>query len=178
MSTALFNSKRTDDALIEARRGQTLEGTELGYVLMEFLVALEADDRPRAAAIIITYYNLEGDDPDATMLRLAELLLMEDTEAALSELKEMSKDPDISPFTRMFLGHSASGLGDAEFAFEKFRESGIDESAVWHPIHRAIRQLPAFKAYVRDSGLYDYWRASGKWGDFCHPVGEDDFECD
>ena len=26
-------------------------------------------------------------------------------------------------------------------------------------------------------GLADYWRQSGKWPDFCGPVGEDDFEC-
>jgi hypothetical protein len=23
----------------------------------------------------------------------------------------------------------------------------------------------------------DYFRASGNWGDFCKPVGKDDFEC-
>jgi hypothetical protein len=23
----------------------------------------------------------------------------------------------------------------------------------------------------------DYWRTGGKWGDFCHPVGQSDFEC-
>jgi hypothetical protein len=24
---------------------------------------------------------------------------------------------------------------------------------------------------------YDYWRASGEWGDFARPLGDDDFEC-
>jgi hypothetical protein len=28
-----------------------------------------------------------------------------------------------------------------------------------------------------EAGLDDYWRRSGKWPDFCGPVGEDDFEC-
>ena len=28
-----------------------------------------------------------------------------------------------------------------------------------------------------DAGLQDYWRQSGKWSDFCGPVGKDDFEC-
>jgi hypothetical protein len=41
-----------------------------------------------------------------------------------------------------------------------------------------MRQLPGFKDLVRDLGLVDYWRTSGKWSDFCHPVGEDDFECE
>ncbi|MFC1840550.1 hypothetical protein ACFL1N_13280 [Thermodesulfobacteriota bacterium] len=43
---------------------------------------------------------------------------------------------------------------------------------------RKVRQLPAFKAYTRNIGLYDYWCTIGDWGDFCRPVGDDDFECD
>jgi len=31
---------------------------------------------------------------------------------------------------------------------------------------------------MRDIGLADYWRTIGNWGDFCHPVGKDDFECE
>jgi hypothetical protein len=30
---------------------------------------------------------------------------------------------------------------------------------------------------MREAGLADYWRQSGKWADSCRPVGEDDFEC-
>ena len=30
---------------------------------------------------------------------------------------------------------------------------------------------------MRELGLVDYWRAVGDWGDFCKPVGDDDFEC-
>jgi hypothetical protein len=30
---------------------------------------------------------------------------------------------------------------------------------------------------VRDLGLVAYWRASGNWGEFCRPLGEDDFVC-
>jgi hypothetical protein len=41
----------------------------------------------------------------------------------------------------------------------------------------AARGDPRFKQILRDMGLVDYWRQSGKWADFCRPVGEDDFEC-
>jgi hypothetical protein len=40
-----------------------------------------------------------------------------------------------------------------------------------------MRTLPGFKQILRDAGIVDYWRATGKWGDFCKPVGSDDFEC-
>ena len=28
-----------------------------------------------------------------------------------------------------------------------------------------------------ETGLADYWRQTGDWGDVCRPVGDDDFEC-
>ena len=34
-----------------------------------------------------------------------------------------------------------------------------------------------FHQYVIQAGLVDYWRQSGKWGEMCRPLGEDDFEC-
>jgi hypothetical protein len=90
----------------------------------------------------------------------------------------MSEATDISPVRRLLIAHFASGLGDPELAFEIFSESDDAPGAIWHPIHKAVWQLPAFKTYVRDIGLYDYWRNTGEWGDFCHPVGDDDFECE
>jgi len=34
-----------------------------------------------------------------------------------------------------------------------------------------------FHQDIIQSGLVDYWRKSGKWGDMCRPLGEDNFEC-
>ena len=47
----------------------------------------------------------------------------------------------------------------------------------WRPLMREVRRLPGFKDLVRKLGLAGYWRKSGAWGDFCRPVGDDDFEC-
>lgn len=41
---------------------------------------------------------------------------------------------------------------------------------------REARKLPEFRQLVRELGLLDYWREYG-WGDFCKPVGDNDFEC-
>ena len=36
---------------------------------------------------------------------------------------------------------------------------------------------PAFKKLLIETGVADYWRQTGKWGDGCKPVGADDFQC-
>lgn len=171
---------RIDEALAEAGRFQELGGSDTLFILIKFLVLLEKNDRIEAANIITTFYSLEGDYPDACMLKLAELLLKEDTETTLPELEEISKTTDLSPRAKMFLAHVASELGGVELAFKSLRDSGFYDvlRSLWHPTNRAIRQLPAFKAYVREIGLYDYWRTTGEWGDFCRPIGEGDFDCE
>ena len=47
----------------------------------------------------------------------------------------------------------------------------------WRPVMRDVRRLPEFKRLLKDRGFVDLWRATGDWGDFCKPVGKDDFEC-
>ena len=180
LSIVMFFSKETDDAFSEIRRARTLLGADtVPGIAVEFAMALEANDRRRAADILSVHFDLGGDYPDPAMLRLAELLLMTDKEAALSGLKELSKGHDMSPAAMVFIAPPASLFGDEAFAFDSLMASGIDINfMIWSPLLSAVRKLPAFKSYVRDIGLYDYWRASGKWGDFCRPVGDDDFECD
>jgi len=33
-----------------------------------------------------------------------------------------------------------------------------------------------FKAWIRASGIFAYWKAKG-WPQQCHPTTDDDFEC-
>jgi TolB-like protein len=77
----------------------------------------------------------------------------------------------------MFLGY----FGDPDSALKAItflsQRSGLGVGgAIWSPSSRDMRKLPAFKNYVRDTGLVDYWREYG-WGDFCKPTTGDDFEC-
>ena len=41
----------------------------------------------------------------------------------------------------------------------------------------AMRQTQEFKDVMNDLGLLDFYRDNG-WPDLCHPLGDDDFECD
>jgi serine/threonine protein kinase len=49
--------------------------------------------------------------------------------------------------------------------------------APWLMVHSGARADPRFKELMREGGLADFWRQSGKWPDFCGPVGDDDFKC-
>jgi hypothetical protein len=40
----------------------------------------------------------------------------------------------------------------------------------------ALPADPRLKQMLRDLKLADYYRASGKWNDFCHPVAKAEFE--
>jgi len=56
-------------------------------------------------------------------------------------------------------------------------DADVTYRPLWWPLMRDVRRLPGFKDLVRKLGLAGYWRTTGHWGDFCRPVGEDDFEC-
>jgi tetratricopeptide (TPR) repeat protein len=49
--------------------------------------------------------------------------------------------------------------------------------ALWHPAMAESRSAPGFRELVQKTGLLNYWRSSGTWGEFCGPVGVRDFEC-
>jgi len=48
---------------------------------------------------------------------------------------------------------------------------------LWGEGNRRYRQSPQFKRYIRESGVYDYWRKAA-FPEQCQPVGPDDFRCD
>jgi hypothetical protein len=47
----------------------------------------------------------------------------------------------------------------------------------WHPSYAPVRKTERFKAFVRNAGLVEHWRAKG-WPEFCRPAGAADFTCD
>jgi adenylate cyclase len=74
----------------------------------------------------------------------------------------------------------AAYFGDPEFAMDAM-EKGMKISPrglfkIWYPVMKQVRQLPRFKKLMREIGLVEYWKQFG-WPDLCHPVGDDDFEC-
>ena len=82
----------------------------------------------------------------------------------------------------------AAYYGDPDFALELYRS--LPETVqrayifiMWRRVLHDLHKLPGFKDLMRDVGLVDYWRATGKWADSCRPIssgtgGDDDFECE
>jgi len=50
-------------------------------------------------------------------------------------------------------------------------------AVVWGREYRRYRQSAQFKRFVRDAGVYAYWRDKG-FPSRCQPIGQDDFRCD
>ena len=71
--------------------------------------------------------------------------------------------------------------GESKTYFEALSQvMNFDEtvaSSVWYPVSRPHRRHPAMQTWARDEGFVELWRARG-WPDLCHPVGDDDFECE
>lgn len=110
------------------------------------------------------------------------LALLDQPSAALDRLRIAFSDNAYQDWTRMMIfGWYAARFGDAPLAVAAMRRSYVELNgtylgAMWFPFLREARRLPAFKTLLRDLGTYDYWRRSGKWGDFARPLGDDDFE--
>jgi TolB-like protein len=111
---------------------------------------------------------------------------LENPAAALAELRRAYTDPafDAKPIPLVATAHWAAYLGDPEFSLQAFRrmwQTGAPRDSLffslWRPVEREMRKLPAFKDFVREAGLVDYWRTSGNWSEFCRPEGKDDFTC-
>ena len=57
------------------------------------------------------------------------------------------------------------------------RGQGGQTVYVWLPQLKEMRQLPEFKAFLREIGIVAYWHEYG-WPDICRPLDGDDFDCD
>ena len=108
-----------------------------------------------------------------------------DPPAALGELQRQFDDPvsSSSNVALMMISAWAAYFGKPELAVEAMERlpalMGVSFNwVIWRPVLRDMRRLPEFKALVRTWGLDDYWRETGNWGDYCRPVGTNDFECD
>jgi tetratricopeptide (TPR) repeat protein len=104
-------------------------------------------------------------------------------EASLAAVRQAFADPSNQDATRMsVVAMYADHYGDRDLALAALRRAFVDLRyssfiVLWYPFETGLRADPRFKELLRQLGLAQYYRSSGKWPDLCHPVGTDDFEC-
>ena len=110
------------------------------------------------------------------------LAKFDDKSAVLALIRNAFEEPFYqNPSQMTGLAHLAAHFGDDDLALACLRHAfvekrGVTVPVIWHPLFAQVRRTEGFKQLVRDLGLHDYWRKSGRWGDFARPVGDDDFE--
>ena len=109
--------------------------------------------------------------------------LLDDPAKGRAEIRRFAAGPTYQYFLAWTIIYGwAAYYGDPDLALDVFRKSAAQDlplslSWIWGPLYHDMRKLPGFKQYLRETGIVDYWRKTGNWGDFCHPLGDDDFEC-
>jgi hypothetical protein len=106
----------------------------------------------------------------------------DDVEAARLAIRRAFDDPANQDPTRIgAIARWADRFGNRDLALAALRRDNVEMGGttlheLWQPFETGLRTDPRFKQLIRDLGIYDYWRASGNWGDFARPKGDDDFE--
>jgi uncharacterized membrane protein YccC len=103
--------------------------------------------------------------------------------AALAAIRKAFDDRAYQNNARMLrLLIYADYYGDRQLAVAALRRGLVELKGVttlipWYPSESDWRLDPAFKDLMREMHIVEYWRATGNWGDFCKPLGAEDFEC-
>ncbi len=111
------------------------------------------------------------------------LAVFDDDDAAIAWIRRRVADPspEIDAVTILF-AFLAAYFGAHEDALRLLRRHFLELKQstpilnIWHPLFAGARSLPDFKDLVLELGVVEWWRESGKWGDFARPLGGDDFE--
>ena len=183
-------ARRHDDAEAEYQRSLPLEGNDTeptGLAFHRMLARPEAD--PKVLRDLHGQLVKARDWP--FLLDLGGVL--NDRDAMLAILREAAKDPAYGggrPAV-VFQMETADALGDADLAVDALRrylesvdgfaEGRMNHTAYWQfwtTPHSSIRTHPEFKRLLIQTGVADYWRQSGRWGDGCKTIGADDFQCE
>ena len=171
-----------DRALGDLYRAKDLIGNELILDASIALVAMEADERELLEQYLELLAKRETPSRDGRTFSQEMLALLDSPEIARQELRQIYAEPmsPLRPPDTVILFWAAH-FGDDELVLEMTRSNvelqGTLTAIVWRPLFKGIRRLPGFKELVSQSGLVEYWRSSGNWGQFCRPIGDTDFEC-
>ena len=165
-----------DQAAVELSRCVPLPGD---MTIARFNLLTQALSRRDPARIVEVLALWPPNDVFAREMRAH----LGEPQVALAAVRHLADDPTFpkdNAVAQSFLAYWAAYFDDTELSLQYLGNMRTDASmafVLWRPILKNTRRLPGFKDLVRDLGLVAYWRASGNWGEFCRPLGEDDFVC-
>ena len=173
LSAAYLADGNLAGTVAEIDRGLTLKGLETPLRKAALVAALTQHDQ----AGIAKRLDAMPDTPDARASRRLARLMEKPAEAA-AEIRLLASSAN--PTEKAMLAQWAAFYHDPELSLQLLTEAAPHVSNLaflWQPLLRDVRKLPAFKVFVHDLGLVEYWRANG-WSDFCRPVSQEDFACE
>ena len=175
----------------EYRRSLTLEGSHSDPAWAAFLRMLAHSDADLKA--LRELYRQAVQDFGGPVPPFVRVLgaVLHDRDAMLAILRNAAADPAYRGGGELFwVMNLADALGETDLAAAALREAmegteGFKEGhmangsywVLWLAPYSGLRGHPDFKKLLIETGLADYWRQTGKWGDGCKPVGADDFQC-
>jgi adenylate cyclase len=181
LAVAYDHVGQSKDALAECDRGDSIGGEETHSRGVALMVALGMRDR---AEIERRLLKLIESDQISGFLHERVRPLLDDPSAALAELHRLNADPAFASYQDWVVVASwAAYFGDQALVLTAWNQMCAQYDltglglVIWMQLFRDMRRLPGFNESLRELGLVDYWRTTDDWGDFCHPVGDDDFEC-
>jgi hypothetical protein len=183
-------ARRIDDAEAEYQRSLSLDGNDTqptGLAFQRMLARPDADPK----ALRDLHGRLAKAHGWPFLLDFGGVL--NDRDAMLAILREAAQDPAYGGGhpAIVFQMETADALGDADLAVDALRRylesrKGFHDGFMhhthywqfWTAPHSKLRAHPEFKRLLIQTGVADYWRKTGRWGDGCKPVGADDFQCE
>lgn len=178
----LTAGRRFREAEAEYQRSRSLEGSHRmpDYIAFLRTLAQEPANLPAIRTAYQRYLQAYDGNPRRSFLQQLDPLLA-DRAALRARIRQVVEERE-RRFESAY--NIADALGESELALAAVRahvetpgRSFTKYWDIWTMPYSGVRTLPGFKALLREAGIVDYWRATGQWGDFCKPVGPEDFEC-
>jgi tetratricopeptide (TPR) repeat protein len=185
-------ARRYQDAEAEYQRGLKLQGSQAEPTYVAFFRQLAGKRGGGLGDLRAMYGQLrQHADYDTRFIRELEDVL-EDRVDMLRLARQAITDPAYGSITDVeYAMFVADALGDADLAASGLRkllesQKGFREQAMaqfpyvafWNVPYSKVRAHPEFKKLLVEAGVADYWRQTGKWGDGCRPMGQEDFQCE
>ena len=166
----LSGSGRYRCCVAEVDRGIQLQGASAPPNWRGLWVALNTNDRLEIERRLHSLSETPQDERMGPARYYQFAKYLDSPAAAEAEIRRIA--PSAGPNGRVTLSIWAAYYHAPELSLELISQEAANGEAIpalWQPLMRDVRRLPAFKDLMRSSGLLDYWRTYG-WSDFCRPA--------